>query len=303
MLPDRAVDWIQQIKQYDSGKIGTVIITGGEPFYCPSLLKTVLKTVKSQGLISVVVTNAFWAGSVKAAVETLAQYPEIDMLTISTDSYHRRFISAKKIRNAMAAADKRNIPFNLSITVKSRHDLLESLSEFDGAVALDRMHITTVLPAGRGGALPDDTFALSEMADAGRLCSGADFPIIFPDGRVISCMGIVEIPSGEHPLQPGNASRSPLHEILRTARNNTFLHAMRCLGPAAVIDRTVKTASEKELLGRYGRFGSCSLCYAIAGEPGLRTAVLERISHRDIREEVVSERLRLFGEATERAFA
>jgi hypothetical protein len=78
---------------------------------------------------------------------------------------------------------------------------------------------------------------------------------------------------------------------------------MRSLGPDNVVHRVVRSADEKNILGRYRRFGSCALCYAMADEPGLQAAVVERLSHRDVLEEIMSERLRIFGEAAGPAFA
>ncbi len=294
MSLEKVVDWLRQCARYGSGTIGSIIITGGEPFYAPSLLTTILETNDSLGLISVVITNGFWARSVKAAEEMLERYPQIDVLSLSTDRYHRRFIPIEKIRNAAVAAKKKNIPFNIAICIESREDLLESLAGLDEEVDLDQLRITSVLPVGRGRFLADSTFTISEDHKTNGPCLGADFPIIFPDGRVMSCMGM--IPCGSHPLQPGNLNTSSLAEILQNGERENFLHIMRCFGQQYLLDELRQTSTKRIDLGQYIKFGSCALCYAMADDPDLLNIVLERVSCRDLIKKTADERVRRLGE-------
>jgi len=299
MQAGKAVDWVRQSARYESGKIKTVIITGGEPFCAPALLKTILEASASLGLVSVVVTNAFWAHSPEIAEKTLGQYPWIDMLSISTDKYHRRFIPITKVRNAMHAAKKMNIPFNAAVCIESEEDLYESCAGLDGAIDLPHIRAAAVLPAGRGRSLPGETFSIADNAAAGGPCSGADFPIIFPDGRVLSCMGITEIPSGKHPLLSGNVHARPLAEILRIGARDNYLQAMRSLGRDFVVGLISATTAGSINLEPYKKYGSCSLCYAMAHDPEMQELVLDRVSRADVPEKVAAARMSRFGEKTE----
>jgi hypothetical protein len=249
-----------------------------------------------------VVTNAFWARSVEIAEKTLGQFPQIDLLSISTDKYHSAFIPVTRVRNAVIASKKKNIPFNVSICIKNGKDLLESISDLDGLVDVDQLRIASVLPAGRGKFLAEDTFTLSENSEAGGLCSAADFPIIFPGGRVMSCMGITKIPCGRHPLQLGNMNESTLGEILGKGERENFLHVMRCFGRDYIIDLLTETSAKVIDLQQYKKFGSCSLCYAMANDPEIQQIVLDRVSHSDLQKKTARERMRLFGETFEDAF-
>ncbi len=299
MRVEKAVEWIRQSAQYESGKIKTVIITGGEPFCSPVLLRTILETSASLGLVSVVVTNAFWGHSIETAEKTLGQYPQIDVLSISTDKYHRRFIPIARVRNAMNAAKKMNIPFNAAVCIENEKDLLESCAGLSGVVDLSQIRAASVLPAGRGRFLHGETFAFTEKSAVGGPCSGADFPIIFPDGRVLSCMGITEIPSAKHPLLSGNVHDRPLAEILRIGAHDNYLQAMRSLGRDFVVKLIAATPAGSINLEYYKKYGSCSLCYAMANDPEILELVLDRISHGDVTEKVAAARMSRFGEKNE----
>lgn len=269
---------------------------------CSVLLKTMLETNASLGLVSIVVTNAFWARSVDSAEKTLEQFPQIDLLSISTDRYHREFIPIERVRNALQAANKRNIPFNVSVCIKDGEDLLESINGLDGLADINQCRVASVLPAGRGKFLAEDTFILSGNSDTGGVCSAADFPIIFPDGRVMSCMGITEIPCGRHPLQLGNMNDSDLEEILGKGDHENYLHVMRCFGRDYITDLLTDTSTKAINLEQYKNYGSCSLCYAMANDPAIQKIVLDRVSSPALQKKTVLERMRLFGETTEDAF-
>ncbi len=285
MNEDLVVQWVRESSRYLGGKIKTTIITGGEPFYSPPLLKTVLGACSDYGLISLVVTNGFWASSVAKAEETLKNYPEISILSFSTDVYHRRYIPTSMIKNGITAAKNVGIPFNIAICAGETDEFLATLKELEGFVEADQLRIASVLPAGRGRLLSDDTFTdifeEDDVEEDPGICFGAESPIIFPDGRLFSCMGITRIPCGEHPLQPGNVTDQSVDALLAGDVHNSFLHAMRHLGKEYIIRSMDMTFEEKRLLEKYEKFGSCSLCYAMASELNFQRKVVKRVSETD----------------------
>jgi len=82
--------WLRLAASYGNGRIQSVVVTGGEPFYNLSLLQEVLGSAQRNGLVPAVVTNAFWARDATEAVAVLEGLPQIRMLSISADAYHRR---------------------------------------------------------------------------------------------------------------------------------------------------------------------------------------------------------------------
>ncbi len=84
-------------------------------------------------------------------------------------------------------------------------------------------------------------------------------------------MGIVDVPP-RHPLLLGNAYRVPLPTLLGRAGDDAFLRVMRVLGPGALA-RALALEGGVPAPIDMTRFGSCSLCYAMAADASL----LERV--------------------------
>lgn len=247
-----------------------VIVTGGEPFFSPRLLAGVLEHARSLDLFTVVVTNAYWAANRETALATLKRFPAIDLLTVSTDAFHRAFVSGEKVRSALAAAAALSIPSTVAVCADTPEDYAQTVSELRGMVTPDRIRVAGTMPAGRGADRERPACEVNgrEMSDP---CTAADVPIVFPDGRVIACMGIVDLPPG-HPLLLGNARGAPLAALLERAADNVFLQAMRVLGPGALAALGVAEGLPAALA--IPRFGTCSLCYGMAADSELLDRVL-----------------------------
>jgi hypothetical protein len=271
MSGDFAAGLLREAAAYYRDRGGAVIVTGGEPFFAPGLLARVLSEATLAGLVAVVVTNCYWAKSARAAVATLERHPGIGVLTFSTDIHHRRHVSLEKLGHAISAARTLGIPFSVAVCVENEEDRERSVSELSPLVEPERIACALTLPAGRAASLDLRT----RPPTVGR-CLGADYPIVFPDGRVIGCMGIVNGLPRLHPLLLGDARETPLQRLLRASERNVFVHAMRALGPAAFTDGAGGPAVQ--IPAEYARYGLCALCYATAGEPALLDQVRARLA-------------------------
>jgi organic radical activating enzyme len=269
--------------------LGAVIFTGGEPFFSRALLKSALQLAASRGLLPVVVTNAYWATTEEAANDILRELPEIGMLTFSTDRFHQKFVALDKIRNAIAAAERLAIPFRIAVCADNVEELARVRSQLDGVADPDLVLPSITLPTGRraesSGPLPEP-----EPDSLKGRCTGAECPVVFPDGRVIACMGMVNgLPPG-HPLLLGNVLRTPMGKLLLAAQDNIFLHAMRSLGPTHFLAPSPAPPG-LSLPRHYLAYGTCALCYAIAQDPALLAQLRARLQDPDLAEHIAYARL------------
>ena len=122
MKLEDACKWIQQIVNYGNGQIKVLSLTGGEPFYDKEKLKKITSFADANGLVVTVVTNAFWASTIERAVETLKEFPEIKMVAFSTDIYHQKCIPFEKVKNAIAAAKKCGVPFEVAVCTENKNE-------------------------------------------------------------------------------------------------------------------------------------------------------------------------------------
>lgn len=89
-----------------AGKSGAqdVEVSGGEPFVYPHLLRAADAAAVRNGLGLYIITNTFWASSIRKASKTLGSFSGLGALGISTDSFHQERIPVANVANALIAA-------------------------------------------------------------------------------------------------------------------------------------------------------------------------------------------------------
>jgi hypothetical protein len=263
MLLSDAFDWIRQIAAYRNGHIKVVALTGGEPFYNVGALKAVSDFVATSGLLASVVTNAFWASTPAKALSILKELPAIKVLSISTDIYHQASIPLAWVRNAATAAEACNIAYSISVCTENEEDagylaIIERLLEF---VPRDLILTAIALPVGRAlKKLHKGKYATTPEIPISACATGSS-PVIFPDGKVIGCIGPVIDLSSPHPIFLGNLRQTSLHEILEKAQSNTILHAIRVWGPKKLISLIREVGLDLQLPDTYIKDSVCDACY------------------------------------------
>jgi organic radical activating enzyme len=272
-----ACDWMEQAAAYRDGYIKSIIFTGGEPFFNRTQLEEFLACAVSCGLVPAVVTNAFWASSLREARATLRSLPQIRMLTVSTDLYHERSIPFEYVINAITAAGELGVMCNAAVCFLDEDE--PSYREFRerlNAVLDERLIRTSaIFPAGRALQTIDPGRFVRTGEPPAAPCTGADFPTVFPDGRVVGCMGILtDLPAG-HPLLLGHLGEKPLDQILDAAEMNTALHILRVWGPGRLIRMLREAGLGRGLPRDYLKHGYCDLCYALLSDEGLMAGLLK----------------------------
>jgi MoaA/NifB/PqqE/SkfB family radical SAM enzyme len=265
MKIEDAFSWIKQISEYRGGYIKFISLTGGEPFYNIESLQKISDYAKSLGLLVTAVTNAFWAETEEKACKILKRLEAIRLLSISTDKYHLKSISLKRVENAVKAAVSNNIPYNISVCTESRDDpeYKYLISELEVFCEKNTIQTAITYLAGRAafktGRLNYEKSPFPPIS----ACSSANSPVIFPNGNVIACVGPIIDLKSQHSLVLGNLRELSLNEILDKAEMNPILHAIRVWGPRKLISILEEVGMKKELPDEYIRDSICNTCYAL----------------------------------------
>jgi MoaA/NifB/PqqE/SkfB family radical SAM enzyme len=112
--PDRSdtLSWTQLenilTQLFAETRLSVVVFSGGESTLLGEDLLKALRLCKQNGVLTRLVTNAFWATSEEAALAKLTELRQagLDELNISTDDYHLPYISLQRVRWAFEAARK-----------------------------------------------------------------------------------------------------------------------------------------------------------------------------------------------------
>jgi MoaA/NifB/PqqE/SkfB family radical SAM enzyme len=266
-----APDWIRQIAHYRNGHIKVLSLTGGEPLFDIERFRRVAGCAAKNGLLPTAVTNAYWATNPDRALEVLRSIPSIAVLSISTDSYHQKSIPIERVFHAIEAARACSIPCTVSICTESRDDpeyrsLLRKLEETIGP---ENITTVTTLLAGRALVTIQPSVYETTPEPAPYCCVPAAAPVIFPDGRVIACIGPLITLNRQHPLVLGNLRDMSLEEIFDRAEVNPILHALRVWGPKKLCELARAAGWHAELPSSFVAENVCDACYQIFSRPGL----------------------------------
>jgi MoaA/NifB/PqqE/SkfB family radical SAM enzyme len=268
MREEDARDWIRQIADYRDGHVKVVALTGGEPFYNVESLRAISDFAAASGRLVSVVTNAFWASTPEKALCVLKTLPSIKMISVSTDIYHKLAIPLEWVKNAVDAARACGISYSVSVCTENEQeagylDILRQVQEF----APKELIMTAIaLPVGRAQNMlgRDHYDSTSEVPVSA--CATGSSPVIFPDGRVIGCIGpVIDLPPG-HPIYWGNVRETPLREIFDRAQTNTILHALRAWGPRKLIPMIQDAGLGDHLPTWYIRDSVCDACYKLMAD-------------------------------------
>jgi MoaA/NifB/PqqE/SkfB family radical SAM enzyme len=274
--PDEVFGWIKQLRAYRDGWVRIIALTGGEPFFDLGLLRAVAEYAQGCGLTVTAVTNAFWASSVEKAVRVLSELTAISNIAFSTDVYHQVAIPLENIRNGVMAATLCRRPYVISVCTATKRDeaylaIVRQLREFT-----DDDHIQTAIALPMGRAAQELGWkAYETAAEPPRSACTSSSPIIFPDGRVVACIGpLIELTT-PHPLLLGDLRRESMGEILERAQANTILHMIRVWGPHKLVTLIRDAGLGGYLPEQYIASSICQTCYHLLSTPPLVSFLTE----------------------------
>jgi MoaA/NifB/PqqE/SkfB family radical SAM enzyme len=258
-----ARDWIRQIADYRDHYVKMISLTGGEPFYNRPLLKEIVELALEQDLLVSIATNAHWASTPAEAIQVLREYRKINLLAVSSDVYHQKFIPLENVRNAVMAAEEYGIPCGVAVCTDNFSDpgyrrILSQLHQF---VHPESVFTALTFPVGRAlETIETPNYELTDERPASA-CPAASTPVIFPNGKVFACIGPIIDIDPPNPLILGDLRNQYLGEILDTAELNPVLHAIRIWGPGRLIAMAEKEGRDDFQGKRYVKDSSCHACY------------------------------------------
>jgi len=264
-----ALDWINQISTYNNGYIKLIALTGGEPFYDLDRLNKISSFAKSRGLIVTSVSNGYWANDYEKAVAILRHLPALNVLAISSDTYHQTAIPFNNVANAVKAAESCGIPCYIYTCTEDPADesylaLVEKLSEL-----VDSKYIIPIitLPLGRAAQTINGLKHKFIPQPPESACILSSSPVILPDGKVLACIGPIMNLKIHHPLVLGDLRHSSLTKILEDAEMNSILHAIRIWGPGTLISMAKEAGLGDHLPEKFPESSICSACYSLLSSP------------------------------------
>ena len=290
---ERALDWIDQARNFRGGHILGLALTGGEPFCILDKLTQVVDYAARQGFFISVVTNAFWAKTEGDALAILSGLPDIKMVSISTDVYHLKTIPFQNVANLVQACRVLGRTFNIAVCTDNVENpqYLKIVDDITSLGVYDKIRPAITFPVGRAQNLVRNfNYHLSPEAPVSA-CTMASSPIAFPDGKMLACIGpIVSLPEN-HPLYLGNAQKESLADILDRAEVNPILHLIRVWGPYKLVAMLKERGLSDDLPREYISTCVCDICYKLFSNGTLLAALNEMMHEEELLEYTAYARL------------
>lgn len=251
-------------------------LTGGEPFLDVEQLRTLVAHATSRGATVTCVSNGFWAATVERGIEVLAPLKAagLKVIAISSSRFHRDFVAADRVRNAIDAAQRSGLRPVLKLALSKSDLLTPDEPAIAAAAALaDRVERFAVIGSGRSaGAVADDELIRLTGIPQGR-CPSTD-TMVAEDGRVLACCSSGPV-SALHEL--GNVRHESLATALGRLASSPVLQRLRTAGPASFVPAIVRAGHGDRLRATY--LDACDLCTQLSADPVLAALARADASH------------------------
>jgi hypothetical protein len=114
--------------------VGKIVFTGGEPLLFYKDIKHLIGEASKLGLATRLVTNAYWAGNSRVAIDKLRPLVEVGLneVNVSADHFHQEFIPVANIRHALDAIHELALLRIVARVVSRTSKSLEAFINFYG---------------------------------------------------------------------------------------------------------------------------------------------------------------------------
>lgn len=294
-----AKKWIEQVSKYREGHVLGLALTGGEPFYDIAKLAKISEFCQKKGFIVSVVTNAFWASTNDSASKTIEGLPAVHMISFSTDVYHKRAIPVENIKKGVLAAKKAGRLYNIAVCTDNLDDVgfKEIISDLTDFGEKDNIRIAITFPVGRAKKYSSHFNYKTGAEPTSGGCIMASYPVIFPDGKVLACIGPVITLPNTHPLFLGNLRHESLEEILDRAETNPFLHTIRVWGPQKLVNILKENGFDDLLPKEYVQDSICDTCFKLLSDNQIVDNLNIILNHKNMLKTIAYARLYYFNES------
>lgn len=276
------------------GRFGlhVVIFAGGEPTLLGEDLLNSIAHADSLGMVTRIVTNAYWARSLDRARSKLIELREAGLseLNISADDYHLPFIPFERVENAWRAAKGLGFaavviancygPVSIITPAFIKERLGEDLPErFDdegyqmplGPASADGTYYGLsngqVQMLGRGNKMLTAESLVYRGDDESRIGGGCRWalrsPALSPRNHLVACCG-TEV-DGNEVLDFGSLETSDAASLAEKADDALLLNAVALLGPHFLKEFVKKKAPHLGFRKRYASM--CEVCEHVMQNP------------------------------------
>ena len=228
--------WIAGAGETDS--VEWLSVSGGEPFAAVDELSVLLEAAAEHGLSTQVATSGFWAGSDRAARDTLLNIPAISFLMVSTDEFHEAFVPLPTVVRAIEAGLALTGHVGVQITVGPGHDaFMKRLHDRMGTELVRRVDIIEA-PLRWSGRARSTGVAHAPARDS-RLpegyCLMLGAPVVREDGTLVACCHSDVVQGRERTaLFLGDLKERTLAEFMARVDADVYLQTLRVYGPQAI---------------------------------------------------------------------
>lgn len=287
----------------ESAEIGikTICFTGGEPFLDMDMLRFAFKKCKFFRLDATVISNGFWARSVKQASSILKSLEGHIRLGLSVDHFHQEFIPIEWIQNAIIACNELGIESSIRISHLNNPEAeIENIRQQLGDIkGLYEIEFQPIQRSGRAVSNVNINSIFTYDTSLA-MCRSADTHAVNVDGSVTACCGTIGYwQHSNHMLNFGNVKSQSLKEILRSADNNPALHALRLWGPWKLFCLVLAQAEYEGSPITPPKFGEiCTLCEYVVADPELCELLRRALQNPQVCREIAVARMMDLGEVS-----
>ena len=228
MDPGTVVNWLYQASQIDT--VVDVAITGGEPFLYYEEIVSIWEQLGKNRLPFRIVTSAVWGRDFTKACEKLKTLKSLglNLLGVSYDDSHAKFVERKTVENVLRAADDLEIPCQVvgNFWQKSRsvQDLLTIPTNHFFEV--ESSHVFPIGRAADAGITPESHGIVPELSKFKCIYRKNFYDIaIYPDGELYPCCSGGFQVKGK--LSVGNLNKTPLQTLLDRAHADVYVRIVK----------------------------------------------------------------------------
>ena len=259
-----------------------VVFSGGEPFLLGQDLDTAVRHAASAGLLTRVVSNAYWAVSGEAALSRLTELREAGLSedNYSTGDNHQQFVPVQNVINGIRAAAR--LGMSCAVMVE-----LHEGSSYTGDSLKAERELSEVVddPRGRFHIIEspwvDVNTDASQRSSGERLLTGQTLKhragcasiigtiAVDSDETMGACCGITRNRIPE--LTVGSLRRNSMAELVAAMKRDFMKRWLFAQGPEHILAWAAELDPGIKWEERYAH--QCHACYAVYNDPAVRAMV------------------------------
>ena len=254
---------------YKIPSIRLVVFTGGESSLFPDILEEGIKYAAEHGFVTRLVSNAWWAGSLKRAMEYISRWKEcgLEELNISYDDFHdpylKKYGNEQNIINACKAMSEYRLKGLVGCVLTPKaiitSDYLRDMLKRENIGGDIKFLEDFLFPLGRARSLPPENFVKANDGSIESRCKEAGNSIvILPSNDVTFCCGHLINSDAQKMITIGKLSNKiSLSDLVHKMQNNILFWWLHNKGPLLLLKKLGKNPNLHK---------NCEACFFLATE-------------------------------------